>query len=177
VTLAKSREDGATSWNSRVPQCVQLLSRTYETTLTLPPHRAPRAKQNGTKRVLFDVPKDGQNIAPKHVAPEDEQEPYESRRYVIAASKLRSTPFPVRLGDRPLKKHPPRLWHELTQAIEAKDMEAATRAKTAVEDAQRDLRRRRDESGEVFVPRYFQLRDGRWCPKLRCVVAIPPLAL
>ncbi|KAH0838730.1 hypothetical protein J3R83DRAFT_7084 [Lanmaoa asiatica] len=93
---------------------------------------------NGTKRVLFDVAKDGQNIAPKYVAPEDEQEPYESRR----------------------------LWHKLTQAIEAKDMEAATRAKTAVEDAQRDLRRRRDESGEIFVPRYFELRDGRWYPKL-----------
>ncbi|KAI9567013.1 hypothetical protein HD554DRAFT_2112016 [Boletus coccyginus] len=97
-----------------------------------------KSTPNGTKRVLFDVPKDGQNIAPKYVAPEDEQEPYESRR----------------------------LWHKLTQAIEAKDMEAATRAKTAVEDAQRDLRRRRDESGEVFVPRFFQLRDGRWCPKL-----------
>lgn len=49
-------------------------------------------------------------------------------------------------------------------------MEAATRAKTAVEDAQRDLRRRRDEKGEIFVPRYFELRDGRWCPKLRYVV-------
>lgn len=135
----------------------------------------PFAKQNGTKRVLFDVPKDGQNIAPKYVAPEDEQEPYESRRYVIAASKLRLL-SPVRLGG-PTAQGTPfyRLWHKLTQAIEAKDMEAATRAKTAVEDAQRDLRRRRDESGEVFVPRFFQLRDGRWCPKLRCVVAIPPL--
>ncbi|KAG8220235.1 hypothetical protein J3R82DRAFT_1274 [Butyriboletus roseoflavus] len=92
----------------------------------------------GTKRVLFDVVKDGQNIAPKYVTPEDEQEPYESRR----------------------------LWFNLTQAIEARDMEAATRAKTAVEDAQRDLRRRRDESGEIFVPRYFELRDGRWHPKL-----------
>lgn len=39
-----------------------------------------RAPQNGTKRVLFDVAKDGQNIAPKYVPPEDEQEPYESRR-------------------------------------------------------------------------------------------------
>ena len=67
-----------------------------------------------------------------------------------------------------------RLWYKLTQAIEAKDMEAATRAKTAVEDAQRDLRRRRDESGEVFVPRYFELRDGRWYPKLKCVRPCPP---
>lgn len=32
--------------------------------------------------MLFDAAKDGQNIAPKWVAPEDEQEPDESRRCV-----------------------------------------------------------------------------------------------
>jgi hypothetical protein len=46
-------------------------------------------------------------------------------------------------------------------------MEAATGAKSAVEDAQRELRRRREESGEMFVPRYFELKEGRWEPKLR----------
>ncbi|KAG9310320.1 hypothetical protein JVU11DRAFT_9444 [Chiua virens] len=110
----------------------------------------------GTKRVLFDVAKDGQNIAPKYVAPEDEQEPYESRRYVI----------PRRIVRAVIERVLCRLWQKLTEAIVAKDMEAATRAKTAVEDAQRDLRRRRDENGEVFVPRFFELRKGRWCPKL-----------
>ncbi|KAI0353174.1 Oxysterol-binding protein, partial [Trametes cingulata] len=59
----------------------------------------------GEKRVLFDATKDGQNIAPKWVAPEEEQEPNESRR----------------------------LWSKLTKAIVAKDMDAATEAKTAVE--------------------------------------------
>lgn len=34
------------------------------------------------RKVLFDVAKDGQNIAPKYVSPEDEQEANESRRYV-----------------------------------------------------------------------------------------------
>jgi len=97
-----------------------------------------RSAKNGGKRVLFDVNQDGQNVAPKFVAPEAEQEPYESRR----------------------------LWHRVTQAIEAKDMEAATGAKSAIEDAQRELRRRRDENGETFVPRYFELREGRWVPKL-----------
>jgi hypothetical protein len=45
-------------------------------------------------------------------------------------------------------------------------MEAATDAKTAVEDAQRDMRRKRDESGEKHVPRFFEQRDARWVPKL-----------
>lgn len=97
-----------------------------------------KSAKNGPKRVLFDTPKDGQNIAPKYVAPEEEQEPYESRR----------------------------LWQKLTQAIEARDMEAATEAKSAVEDAQRELRRRREERGEMFSPRYFDLHNGRWQPKL-----------
>ncbi|KAH9949524.1 Oxysterol-binding protein [Amylocystis lapponica] len=93
------------------------------------------------KRVLFDVSKDGAKIAPKWVAPEDEQEPNESRR----------------------------LWAKLTQAILAKDMEAATEAKTAVEEEQREQRRRREETGDgdAFVPRFFEKqRDGRWLPKI-----------
>jgi hypothetical protein len=58
-----------------------------------------KSTPNGTKRVLFDVPKDGQNVAPKYVTPEDEQEPYESRRYVISAPKLpRSTRRPFKIN-------------------------------------------------------------------------------
>jgi hypothetical protein len=59
------------------------------------------------------------------------------------------------------------LWKDLTRAIEEKNMERATEAKSTVEDAQRELRRRREESGETFVPRYFEKRDGRWEPKLK----------
>ncbi|KIJ60085.1 hypothetical protein HYDPIDRAFT_43494 [Hydnomerulius pinastri MD-312] len=94
--------------------------------------------KNGSKRVMFDATKDGQNVAPMYVKPESEQEPYESRN----------------------------LWQNLTKAIREKDMEAATEAKSAVEDAQRELRRRREESGEKFVPRFFEMREGRWEPKL-----------
>ncbi|KAL0945544.1 hypothetical protein HGRIS_014705 [Hohenbuehelia grisea] len=90
------------------------------------------------KRVLFDAVKDGQNVSPKWVAPDDEQEPNESRR----------------------------LWRNLTQAINAKDMEAATDAKSAVEDAQREERRKREEKGDTHVPRFFELKDGRWTPRL-----------
>jgi hypothetical protein len=94
--------------------------------------------KTGNRRVLFDAVKDGQNVSPKYVAPEETQEPNESRR----------------------------LWRALTQAIAVKDMEAATDAKTAVEDAQRELRRKREESGQKHVPRFFEHRNGRWVPKL-----------
>jgi len=98
-----------------------------------------RDVRTSQKRVLFDALKDGQNTFPKWVPPEDEQEPNESRR----------------------------LWTHLTEAILLKDMEQATIAKTSVEDAQRDLRKRRDESGEVYTPRFFEVVNGRWLPKLK----------
>lgn len=97
-----------------------------------------KSAKNGSKRVLFDAVKDGQNVSPKWVLPEDQQEPNESRR----------------------------LWLKLTQAIIAKDMEAATEAKSKVEDAQREQRRKMEESGKTHVPRFFELRNGRWEPKL-----------
>ena len=58
-----------------------------------------------------------------------------------------------------------RLWSKLTYAIDLKDMEAATEAKSAVEDAQREMRRKMEESGQKHAPRFFQLHDGRWQPK------------
>lgn len=67
-----------------------------------------------------------------------------------------------------------RMWSKLTRAIVAKDMDAATEAKTAVEESQREARRRMDERGEVHVPRFFQERNGRWEPKLQCVSSPSP---
>lgn len=58
-----------------------------------------------------------------------------------------------------------RLWSRLTYAIDLKDMEAATEAKSAVEDAQREMRRKMEESGQKHAPRFFRLHDGRWEPK------------
>ena len=63
-----------------------------------------------------------------------------------------------------------RLWNKLTDAILASDMDAATEAKTAVEDAQRETRRKREENGEQHIARYFDLQDGRWIPKIRWVL-------
>jgi len=103
--------------------------------------------------VLFDVGKDGAKLASKSVIPEDQQEPNESRR----------------------------LWKDLTEAIINKDMEGATTSKTAVEEAQRENRRRREEKGEKYVPRFFEEKNGSWIPKLESVPPLPssenPLAL
>jgi hypothetical protein len=60
-----------------------------------------------------------------------------------------------------------RLWRELTIAIQLKDMEQATVSKTLVEDAQREQRRHMEESGKKHEPRFFELRNGRWTPKLQ----------
>jgi hypothetical protein len=95
--------------------------------------------KTGQRRVLFDAVKDGQNISPKWVPSESEQEPNESRR----------------------------LWAGLTEAVISKDMERATVAKTAVEDAQREQRKQREDTGEVYVPRFFEKVDGRWVPKIK----------
>ncbi|KAF9480430.1 Oxysterol-binding protein [Pholiota conissans] len=98
-----------------------------------------RNNKSGKKRVLFDAVKDGQNVSPKWVPPIEDQEPNESRR----------------------------MWNDLTEAILDKDMEHATIAKSSVEDAQREERKRREESGIPFMPRFFEKVDGRWQPKLR----------
>lgn len=88
--------------------------------------------------MLFDADSEvGKRVAEKIAPPEEEQEPTESRRQ----------------------------WIKLTEAILAKNMDAATDAKCEVEDAQREDRRIRDEKGETFIPRFFEKRDGRWEPK------------
>lgn len=89
------------------------------------------------KSVLFDA--DAATVAEKSVCPIDEQDPNESRR----------------------------LWRDVTAAIDSKNMEAATEAKSAIEDAQREARRKREESGQQHVPRFFEFVDDRWLPKLR----------
>lgn len=104
---------------------------------------------------MFDAATAG--IVPKVVHPESEQEPNESRR---------SAPYlPVvlrNLTDVGIN----RLWSKLTEAIKNKDMEAATNAKTTVEDAQRESVRRREQFGVRHEPRFFKMeKDGRWVPK------------
>lgn len=67
-----------------------------------------------------------------------------------------------------------RLWSALTDAIHQKDMEKATTSKTAVEDAQRERRRRMEEHGEKHVPRFFELKNDHWVPKISYVLFVYP---
>lgn len=62
-----------------------------------------------------------------------------------------------------------RLWYNLTQAINAKDMEKATEAKMAVEEAQREQRKQMEEHGTKHVQTFFEERGGRWVPKIEYV--------
>ncbi|ORY95674.1 hypothetical protein BCR43DRAFT_440738 [Syncephalastrum racemosum] len=48
-----------------------------------------------------------------------------------------------------------RLWTRVTQALQRQDMDTATDEKTAIEDAQREERRVRNERGETFESRFF----------------------
>lgn len=114
--------------------------------------------------MLFDVVKDGQNVCPKWVPREEEQESNESRRLALSNSLDATTLSLFKLF---------RLWHDLTQAIIAKDMDKATEAKSAVEDAQREQRRKMEENRQTHVPRFFEQRDGRWVPKIECVFPLP----
>ncbi|WVW85678.1 hypothetical protein I302_107716 [Kwoniella bestiolae CBS 10118] len=94
-------------------------------------------KKTKEKKTVFDPTK--ARVVPKNVLPESEQEEYESRR----------------------------LWTKLTDAIRSADMHGATAAKTAVEDRQRELAKKREASGEVPESRFFKHVSGdRWMPKL-----------
>lgn len=112
--------------------------------------------------MLFDVAKDGHKIAPKTVPPIEEQEPNESRRYVPASPRFRCAK----------SEQCTRLWSALTEAIHLKDMEKATTSKTAVEDAQRERRRRMEEHGETHVPKYFELKNDHWVPKITYFLSV-----
>ncbi|GJJ08784.1 hypothetical protein Clacol_003003 [Clathrus columnatus] len=90
------------------------------------------------KRLLFDASQS--KVSPKHVEPEESQEPNESRR----------------------------LWAQLTAAILDRNMERAQESKSTVENVQREERRRREELGLIHTTRFFEQQpNGRWAPKVR----------
>ncbi|GAA5885622.1 hypothetical protein JCM16303_001487 [Sporobolomyces ruberrimus] len=92
-------------------------------------------KSTRGKETLFDA--HNASLTEKSVTPEAQQQPNESRR----------------------------LWSRVTQAIKQNDIDAATDAKTAIEDAQRESARLREEKGEKFVPKFFKLSEkGEWRP-------------
>ncbi|CAD6915589.1 unnamed protein product [Tilletia controversa] len=72
----------------------------------------------------------------KIVAPESEQEEFESRR----------------------------LWSKVTEGIKERNLEKATDAKSEIEDAQRQAVKRREEKGETWQPKFFVARGERFYP-------------
>ncbi|KAJ2784421.1 Oxysterol-binding protein OBPa [Coemansia javaensis] len=87
--------------------------------------------------VLFDSA--SERVVPQTVAPLEAQEPNESRN----------------------------LWKDVTRAIRAGDLGAATTHKSAIEERQRLDARDRDAAGQPFAPRFFALEpDGRYHPRL-----------
>ncbi|KAK4705791.1 hydroxymethylbilane synthase, partial [Phenoliferia sp. Uapishka_3] len=96
------------------------------------------------KETLFDATSSPE-ITQKVVAPEEQQSPNESRR----------------------------LWSKVTAAIKAKDLDAATDAKSAIEDSQRDTTKDRDEKGETFTSRFFVCKNGEWRPNFTLPKASP----
>ncbi|KAJ2382276.1 Oxysterol-binding protein OBPa [Coemansia sp. RSA 2603] len=87
--------------------------------------------------VLFDSSKE--TVVPQTVACVAEQEANESRN----------------------------LWKNVTKAIVESDLDAATKHKSAIEEEQREVAKRREADGSRFVPRFFQLEiDGFYHPNL-----------
>ncbi|KAI9148519.1 Oxysterol-binding protein OBPa [Blastocladiella emersonii ATCC 22665] len=80
----------------------------------------------GDTAVLFSA--EDEHIHPKLVAPEAEQEQYESRR----------------------------LWSKVTAAIADRDLDTATDEKTKIEARQRANRIAREERGDAWSPRFFE---------------------
>lgn len=110
-------------------------------------HDMMELQRKGTKgrETLFDA--STARVVQKAVSPEDQQAPNESRR----------------------------LWTKVTAAIKAKDLEAATDAKSAIEEAQREAARQRDASGETFKPRFFKPtgKNGEWRPDFKLPAGDP----
>ncbi|KAG0005399.1 hypothetical protein BGZ79_005024 [Entomortierella chlamydospora] len=89
------------------------------------------------KDVLFDVK--ASRIHPKIVAPEEQQEPIESRR----------------------------LWSKLTAALKVNDQDVATQEKNKVEDEQRAKSKSREDQGLPHVPRFFEPKEEGFDIKLK----------
>jgi oxysterol-binding protein-related protein 8 len=83
--------------------------------------------------VLFDV--ESAKVHPKMVAPEAQQEEFESRR----------------------------LWTKLTAALQKRDMDLATAEKTQVEDRQRQIRTEKEKVKHVHPTQFFDCsKDDLW---------------
>ncbi|KAJ3414142.1 hypothetical protein HDV05_007004 [Chytridiales sp. JEL 0842] len=82
--------------------------------------------------VLFDA--ETLDVLPKQVAPEEAQEPFESRR----------------------------LWSKVSKGLQTRNIDQATYEKTALEENQRELLKQREAAGITWKPRFFTSDDDKW---------------
>lgn len=59
-----------------------------------------------------------------------------------------------------------RLWSKVTEGIKEKNLDKATESKTAIEDAQRQRVKEREEKDETWTPKYFTLKGDKYFPKM-----------
>lgn len=62
-----------------------------------------------------------------------------------------------------------RLWSKVTEGIKEKNLEKATESKTAIEDAQRQRVKEREEKEETWQPKYFVQKGEKFYPKVEAL--------
>lgn len=75
---------------------------------------------------------------------------------VFTISSMKTTPLTVAPLEEQDVWETRRAWHDVAQAIEGGDMEATSVAKTKIEVAQRELRKKEKEQGEDWERRFFK---------------------
>lgn len=64
-----------------------------------------------------------------------------------------------------------RLWSKVTEGIKEKNLDKATDSKTAIEDAQRQRVKEREEKGETWTPKYFIQKGEKFYPNVDALPA------
>lgn len=118
--------------------------------------------KTGETEELFNVKT--AKIVEKKIRPEEEQEEFESRRWVLLT--VWCFAFPLMLTTSSLHF---RLWTKVTDGIKEKNLDKATENKTAIEDAQRQRVREREEKNETWTPRFFVQRGEKFYPKVEAL--------
>jgi hypothetical protein len=63
------------------------------------------------------------------------------------------------------------LWAKVTEGIKEKNLDKATDSKTAIEDAQRQRVKEREEKGETWHPKYFIQKGEIFYPNVSALPA------
>lgn len=58
------------------------------------------------------------------------------------------------------------MWSKVTEGIKEKNLDKATESKSAIEEAQRQRVREREEKNETWQPKYFVQKGEKFYPKV-----------